>query len=114
MSSTPKTYYAFTCGKLKALTDDQTGGKLPKALCPAGWKFWKTVKIGPNEKSRIGLDVQKALIDIETHGYHIVEIKVAVTEKLVPPPSVPVKKRRASAAVVSSSRRASGRKRTPK
>jgi hypothetical protein len=82
--STQKTYYAFTCDKLHALTNDQTGSNLPKDLCKAGWKFSKTVTLGPNEKSRIG-HVQKSLADIEIQGYHIVENKLAVTEKVVPP-----------------------------
>jgi hypothetical protein len=87
--SPQKTYYAFTCCKLHALTNDKTGSNLPRDLCKAGWKFAKTVTLGPNEKSRIGLHVQKSLADIEMQGYHIVENKVAVTGKVVPPDAGP-------------------------
>jgi hypothetical protein len=61
--------HLFTCGSgfqgmgLFAITKDRSGANLPKADCPAGRGFEKTIEIAGSEMSQITIDRDAALAD---------------------------------------------------
>jgi hypothetical protein len=72
--------HLFTCGSgfhgtgLFALTIDRNGGNLPKADCPAGWGFDRTIEIAGDEVGEIAFDRSAAFADLTEAGYHLFRV----------------------------------------
>jgi hypothetical protein len=77
----PESVHLFYCGSgfkgagLFALSNDQSGANLPKADCPAGWAFDKSVNAVEGEIGGIPVDAKAALADLENTGYHLMYVK---------------------------------------
>lgn len=58
-------------------TTDVTGSNLPAAL--GQWKAFRTLDLERGQK-RIAVDVDEAIADIESKGYHVAQAKVTFEE----------------------------------
>jgi hypothetical protein len=71
----------FACGSgfkgagLFALTKERSGENLPKADCPGGWAFEKSLDAVPSSIDGIAVDAKMATADLEKTGYHLMYIK---------------------------------------
>lgn len=65
-------------GRIFGFTDDATGGNLPKRFAP--WVAFKSIELRQGEKVP-GVDAYECLRDIETHGAHITDAHVNITEE---------------------------------
>ena len=89
-----ETIYLFICGSgfkgagLFALTRDRSGGNLPKAHCPAGWAFDKSIDAIERAVAGIAIDAKAALADIAKTGYHLLYVKGADASAGTDKPSV--------------------------
>jgi len=68
-------YSEFNGAGLFALSSDQSGANLPKADCPAGWAFDKSMHAVEGEIGGIPVDAKAALADLENTGYHLMYVK---------------------------------------
>ena len=76
-----KLVHLFFCGSgfegagLFALTNDRSGANLPKADCPAGWGFDKSVEMIDGRVGGIVIDMKTAAAHLEKTGYHLIYAK---------------------------------------
>lgn len=74
--------YVFSAPKrVFGFTENVGGVNLPTQLGP--WKAFTELDMNRGETPRIGVSTDEALDDLEKKGYHLVETKIVVTEKVV-------------------------------
>ena len=65
-------------GRVFGFTRDPGGANLPTRYAP--WTEFKVLDMHPDEP-QAGVDVNECLADIETHGFHITDAHVRITEQ---------------------------------
>ena len=67
-------------GRVFGFTTDETGGNLPPKHSP--WAGFKTIELRKGERTP-GVDADECLHDIDTHGVHITDAHIRVTEEAI-------------------------------
>ena len=67
-------------GRIFAFTMESSGANLPRKYAP--WSSFKTVELRPGEATP-GVDVDDCLRDLQTHGVHVTDAHVRITEAAI-------------------------------
>jgi len=67
-------------GRIFAVTTDAAGANLPSRYAP--WAAFKTIELQKGLPMP-GLDVDECLGDLETHGVHLTDAHVRITEQVL-------------------------------
>ena len=67
-------------GRIFGFTADATGGNLPQKYAP--WTAFKSIELLKGEETP-GVDASECLHDIETHGVHVTDAHIRITEEAV-------------------------------
>lgn len=65
-------------GRIFAVTTDAAGANLPSKYAP--WTAFKTIELQKGVATP-GLDVEECWNDLETHGLHVTDAHVRITEQ---------------------------------
>ena len=67
-------------GRVFAFTADKTGESLPPKYAP--WTAFKAIELVKGEKTP-GVNADECLHDIETHGVHVTDAHMRITEEAI-------------------------------
>ena len=67
-------------GRIFGFTANQSGKNLPQKYAP--WTAFKTIELHRNEPTP-GVAANSCLNDIETHGVHVTDAHVRITEEAI-------------------------------
>jgi hypothetical protein len=68
-------------GRVFGFTEDAAGANLPSQFSP--WTHFKSIDLSRDGEPRPGVDTNECLEDIATHGFHITEAHVRITERVI-------------------------------
>jgi hypothetical protein len=68
-------------GRVFGFKEDATGADLPSQFSP--WTVFKSIELSRDVEPKAGVDTDECLKDIETHGFHITDAHVRITESVI-------------------------------